>query len=135
VGGEVEGGLVVVGREDSGATREGDDGGEPDAAAKLDGALAGQGLPRQAPRQRDRARPELSPVRKPLLALEISLVYEGISRGGMEDAIGPVADLNRGLGERGAAAEVYSELVYQPTEAASRATRPSRSLAASWAMV
>jgi hypothetical protein len=42
VGGEIEGGLVVVGRENSCATSEGDDGREPDAAAELDSSLAGQ---------------------------------------------------------------------------------------------
>ncbi len=42
VGGEIEGGLVVVGRENSCATSEGDDGREPDAAAELDSPLAGQ---------------------------------------------------------------------------------------------
>jgi hypothetical protein len=41
VGGEIEGGLVVVGREHSCAASEGDDGREPDAAAELDSPLAG----------------------------------------------------------------------------------------------
>ncbi len=42
VGGEVQGGLVVVGREYPGAAGEGRDGGQPDAAAELDGARAGE---------------------------------------------------------------------------------------------
>jgi len=49
VGREVEGGLVVVGRENSGAAREGYDGGEPDAAPELDDSPAGQVLARQVP--------------------------------------------------------------------------------------
>jgi hypothetical protein len=63
VGGEVEGGLVVVGREDSGAARESDEGGEPDAAPELDDSSAGQVLARQVLCQGDRARPQLGPVR------------------------------------------------------------------------
>jgi hypothetical protein len=39
---EVEGGSVVVGRENPCAARESDEGGEPDAAAELDGAPGGQ---------------------------------------------------------------------------------------------
>jgi hypothetical protein len=76
---EVEGGFVVVCRENLRAVREGDDGGEPDAAAELDGAPAGKVFAREVPRQGDRARPELGPVREPLVTLEISLVYEGVS--------------------------------------------------------
>ncbi len=91
---EVEGCLVVVGRENLCAAREGGDGGEPDAAAELDGAPAGKVLLRQKARQGDRARPELGPVREPLVALEISLVYEGVGRGGVQDAVGSVPDLD-----------------------------------------
>ncbi len=103
---EVEGGFVVVGRENSCAAREGDDGGEPDAAAELDGAPAGQVFAREDAGQGDRARPELGPVREPLVALEISLVYEGVGRGGVQDAVGFVYDLDDGFEEPGAAAEV-----------------------------
>jgi len=49
MGREVEGGLVVVGRENSGAACEGDDGGEPDAAPELDDPSAGQVLAREVP--------------------------------------------------------------------------------------
>jgi hypothetical protein len=103
---EVEGGFVVVGREDSCATREGGNGGEPDAAAELDGAPAGQVFAREDAGQGDRARPELGPVREPLVALEISLVYEGVGRGGAQDAVGSIPDLDDGFEEPGAAAEV-----------------------------
>ena len=103
---EVEGCFVVVGRENPCATPEGCDGGEPYAAAELDGAPAGKVLLRQIPRQGDRARPELGPVREPLVALEISLVYEGLGRGGVQDAVGSVTDLDDGLEEPGAPAEV-----------------------------
>jgi len=103
---EVEGGFVVVGREDFRATREGGDGGEPDAAAELDGAPAGQVFAREEAGQGDRARPQLGPVREPLVALEISLVYEGVGRGGVQDAVGSIPDLDDGFEEPGAAAEV-----------------------------
>jgi hypothetical protein len=139
VGGEVEGGLVVVRRENFGAAGESDDGREPDAATELDGALAGQIFLRKVPRQGERARPELGPVRELFVALEVLLVKEGVRRGGMEYAVGSVSDLDEGFEQPGTAAEVRSEfvqrIVYRPTEAASRAARPSRSAAASWAML
>jgi hypothetical protein len=49
VGGEVEGSLVVIRRDDVRAVREGDDGGEPDAAPELDDSFAGQVLAREVP--------------------------------------------------------------------------------------
>jgi hypothetical protein len=103
---EVEGGFVVVSRENFCATREGGEGGEPDAAAELDGAPAGQVSARERAGQGDRARPEVGPVGEPLVALEISLVYEGVGRGGVQDAVGFVYDLDDGFEEPGAAAEV-----------------------------
>jgi hypothetical protein len=104
---EVEGGPVIVRRPSLRAAREGDDGGEPDAAAELDGTPAGQVFAREVTRQGDRARPELGPVREPLVALEISLVYEGVGRGGMQDAVtGSVTDLDDRFEESCAAAEV-----------------------------
>jgi hypothetical protein len=106
VNSEVEGGFVVVGRENFCAPREGGDGGEPDAAAQLDGAPAGQVFAREGAGEGDRARPELGPVREPLVALEISLVYEGVGRGGVQDAVGSITYLDDGLEESGAAAEV-----------------------------
>jgi hypothetical protein len=139
VGGKIEGGLVVVGRETFGAASEGDDGREPDTTAELDGTLAGQVFVRQILRQGDSARPELCPVRQPFVTLEVPLVQEGVRRGGVEDGVGPFSDLDEGFEQRGAAVEVCPEFVqritYRPTEAASRAARPSRSAAASWAML
>jgi hypothetical protein len=139
VGGEVEGGLVVVRREDSGAAREGGASREPDAAPELDDSSAGQVLARQILCQGDRARPQLGPVRQPLVAVEVCVVDQGVSRSGMQDPIGSVSDLDEGFGEAGSAVEVRPEcvqgIVYQLTEAASRAARSSRSAAASWAML
>jgi hypothetical protein len=136
---EVEGGFVMIRREDSGAASEGDGGREPDAAAELEHASAGQVSLCQVPRQGDRARPELGPVREPLVAVEVFVVDQGVRRSGMQDAVGPVSDLDDGFGQPGPAAEVRPELVqgiiYRPTEAASRAARPSRSAAASWAIL
>ena len=103
---EVEGGIVVVRREYMRPAREGDDAGKPDAASELDGSPAGEVLAREAPRQGDRARPELGPVREPLVPLEILLVYEGVGRGGMEDAVSIFPDLDGGFEEPGTAAEV-----------------------------
>ena len=79
--GEVEGSLVVVGSENISPASEGDDGGKPDAAAELDGAPVGQVFARDVARQGDSARPELGPVREPLVALEVLLVQEGVRRG------------------------------------------------------
>ncbi len=71
------------------------------------------------------------------MALEVLLVYEGVRRGGMQDAEGSITYLDDGFEEPGAAAEVrpQNQFVYRPTEVASRAARPSRSAAASWAML
>ena len=139
VEGEVEGCLVVVDSENLSPASEGDDGGEPDAAAELDGALAGQLYAREVACQGDSARPELGPVREPLVALEVLLIKEGVGRGGMQDAVGSAPGLDERFGQPRAAAEVGAKLVwravYRPTEAASRAARPSRSAAASLAML
>ena len=57
----------------------------------------------------------------------------------MQDAVAFAPDLCDGLEEPCAAAKVspefFSGTFYQPTEAASRAARLSRSAAASWAML
>jgi hypothetical protein len=111
MGGEIEGGLVVVRRENVCAAGEGNDGGEPDATTELDGALAGEVFVRQVPRQGDRARPELGPVREPLVAFEVLLVEEGVRRGGVEDTVDPVPDLDEGFEQPGAAVEVRPKFV------------------------
>jgi hypothetical protein len=111
VRGEVEGGFVVVRRKNLCAAREGDDAGEPDATPELDCTSTDQVFLRQVPSQGDRARPELGPVRESLVAFEVSFINEGVRRGGMEDAVGFVADLDDGLEEPGASAEVRLEFV------------------------
>ncbi len=111
VGGEIEGGLVVVRRENLSAACESDDGREPDAATELDGALASQIFSRQVPCQGDRARPEFGPVRDPLVALEVFLVKEGIRCSGTENAVGLAPDLDERFEQPGAATEVRSEFV------------------------
>jgi hypothetical protein len=111
VGGEIEGGPVVVRRENLSTACEGDYGREADAAAELDGVLAGQVFSRQVPCQGYRARPEFGPVWEPLVALEVFLVQEGVRRGGMENAVGPASDLDEGFEQPGAAAEVRSEFI------------------------
>jgi hypothetical protein len=111
VGGEIEGRLVVVRRDNLGATREGDDAREPDTAAELDGAHTREVFLRQVPRNGDRARPELGPVREPFVALEVRLIQEGVGREGVEDTVCSVPDLDSGLEQPGAAAEVRSEVV------------------------
>jgi hypothetical protein len=129
----------MVRRENFCAAREGDDGREPDAAAELDGTPAGQVFLCQVSRQGDRTRPELGPVRESLVTLEVLLVYEGVRRGGVQDAVGPVSNLDDGFEQPGPTAEVRPEpvqvIIYRSTEAASRAARPSCSAAASWAIL
>jgi hypothetical protein len=106
VGGEVEGGLVVVGREYFRAACEGDDGGQPHAAAQLDDALACEVSFVEVSRKGDGARPELGPVREPLVAVEVFLVDQVVGGDGMRDAIGPVSDLDRGFGQPCTAAQM-----------------------------
>ena len=101
----------MVGRENLRAAGAGDDAREPDTAAELDGALASKVFARQVPRQGDRARPELGPVRELFVALEVLLVQEGVRRGGVEDAVGSAPDLDEEFEQPGAATEVRSEFV------------------------
>lgn len=111
VGGEVEGGLVVIGREYFRAAGEGDDGGQPHAATQLDGALAGEVSFVEVSRKGDGARPELGPVREPLVAVEVFLVDQIVGGDGMRDAIGPVSDLDRGFGQPCTAAQMGSQSI------------------------
>jgi len=73
----------VVGREDFRAAVQRHYCGEPDTAPELDGAFAAQVLVREIARKGDRARPELGPVREPLLVLEVFLVEQVVDGGGM----------------------------------------------------
>ncbi len=102
----VEGCFVVVRRENLRPARQGYDAGKPDAASELDGSPAREVLAREVPREGDRARPELGPVRETLVPLEVLLVYEGVGRGGMENAVSLFPDLDGGFEEPGTAAEV-----------------------------
>src|SRR5215208_4186894 len=76
VGYEVEGGLVVVGREDFRAAVQRHDGRKPHAAPELDGAIAAQVLEREIACEGDCTGPELCPVREPLLVLKVFLVEQ-----------------------------------------------------------
>ncbi len=69
----------------------------------------GQIFPRKIARQGYRARPELGPVREPLVAREILLVYQGLRRGWVQNAVGVVSYLDKGLEKPRAAAEVPPE--------------------------
>ena len=111
MGYEVEGGLVVVGREDFRAAVQRHDGGKPHAAPELDGAIAAQVLAREIARQGNCAGPELCPVREPLLVLEVFLVEQIIDGGGVHDLVGPAAHFDGGLGQAGSAAQVCSQPV------------------------
>src|SRR5918997_766666 len=111
VGGEVQGGLVVVGRKDSGAACQGHDSGQPDAAAELDGARSGEVPSVEVARQGDGARPQLRPVREPLVAVEVALVDQGVRGGGMRYAVATVPDTYDGFGQGGKAVEVRLESI------------------------
>ena len=79
MGCEVEGCLVVVRRYYSCATGERDDGGKADAAPQLDGACTVKVAFREVARQSEGARPQLGPVREPLIAVEVVLVDQLVS--------------------------------------------------------
>ncbi len=138
VGGEVEGGPVVVGREDAGAAVERNDGGQTYAAAELDRAAAREVAGREVAGEGYGARPEIRPVGQALVARELRFIYERVGLGGVQQAVGLAADLDGGLGDGGAAAEVglqWPGAGQRPAVAASREARFSRSASASWAML
>ncbi len=97
VGGEVEGGLVMVRGEYGGAPGERDDGGQPDAAPKLDSSRPIKVAFREVARQGDGARPELRPVGEPFVAVEVVLVDQVVRRDGVRDLVSCVADLDGSL--------------------------------------
>jgi hypothetical protein len=111
VGYEVEGGLVVVGREDFRAAVQRHDGWKPHAAPELDGVIAAQVLAREIARQGDCAGPELCPVREPLLMLEVFLVEQIIDGGRVHYLVGPAAHFDGGFGQACSAAQVCSQPV------------------------
>ena len=57
------------------------------------------------------ARPEFGPVREPLVAVEVFLVDQVVRRDGMRDEIGPVPDLDGGLGQPRTAAQMSPESI------------------------
>ena len=101
----------MVRREDICAAVEGQDGGQADAAAELDGAGIGKVPFREVARQGEGARPEFGPVREPFVAVEFFLVDQVVRRDGLGDEVCLVPDLYRGFGQRCKAAEMGSEII------------------------
>src|SRR5918997_2645233 len=83
VGGEIQGGSVVVRGEYRGAAGEGYDGGQPDAAPELDGAGTGEVARREAAEEGEGAGPQFCPVGEPLVAVEVFLVDQVVRRDGV----------------------------------------------------
>jgi hypothetical protein len=138
VGGEVEGGLVVVRGEYRGAPGERDDGWQPYAATQLDGASTSQVASRKMSGQGEGAGPELGPVGEPFVAVEVFLVDQVVRRDGMDEAVRAVFDPDGGFGQPRAAAEMGVEpkgVRQRPAGAAWWAARSSRSAAARDAML
>jgi hypothetical protein len=94
VPGEIEGGLVVVGGEDVGATVHRRDGRKPDAAPELDGVAACEVLAGEETGQGRGARPQLGPVGEPVVTVELPLVYQGVGDGRVGEAVAPVPYLD-----------------------------------------
>jgi hypothetical protein len=141
MGGEIQGGLVVVRGEYPGAAGEGDDGRQPDATPEFDGADTSEIACREVAGQSEGAGPEFGPVGKPLIAVEVGLVDQVIRRYGMCDAVGCVTDFDGRCGQIRAAAQVGSESIQgrkvsqRPAGVGSWAVRSSRSAAARDAML
>ena len=87
MGGETQGGFVVVRGEYCGAAGEGDDGGQTDAAPEFDGADAREVARREVAGQGEGAGPEFRPVGEPLVAVEVFLVDQVVRRDGVRNAI------------------------------------------------
>lgn len=141
VRGEIQRARIVVGGDGfvSSAFERGD-ARESDAAPEFDGSLSVEAHLRDVFRQRERARPQVGPVRDALVFLELLLVEEGVGGGGVGYVIKFPSGLDDGLGELCAAPEVREEFVevrgYQPTGVAvSWDSRVSRSSAARSAML
>jgi hypothetical protein len=84
---EVEGGLVVVRRKYRRTAGERDDGGKADATPEFDGAGVRKVAYREVARKGEGARPQLGPVREPLVPVEFLFVDQVISRDGVRDAV------------------------------------------------
>lgn len=111
VGGEIEGGLVVVCRQYRRAAGERDDGGQTDAAPEFDGAGTSKVALRDVARQGEGARPQLGPVGEPLIAVEFLFVDQVVRRDGVRDAVCLVPDPRNRFGQVRAASEVGSESI------------------------
>ena len=111
VGREVEGGLVVVCRENFRAAGEGGDGWKSDTASQLNGTGTGEVAGTEVTSQGEGARPEFGPVREALVAVEVFLVDQVVSGDGMLNEIGPVPDFDGGLGQPCKAAQMGSESI------------------------
>ena len=116
MGGEIQGGLVVVRGEYPGAAGEGDDGGEPDATPQFDGVDTSEVACREVAGQGEGAGPEFRPVRKPLVAVEVFLVDQIVRRDGMRDAVRDAAYLDGRCGQACAAAQMGSESIQGRSE-------------------
>jgi hypothetical protein len=92
-----------------GATGEGYDGGQPDAAPELDGAGTGEVARREVAGEGECARPQFRPVGEPLVAVEVFLVDQVVRRDGVREPISYVANLDCRFGQARAAAQVGSE--------------------------
>lgn len=98
---KVQGGLVVVRRQRVGTAFERGDRRQTDPAPQLDHPLARERLPREAPGEGRSARPELGPVGKTLVTSKLFFIEERISRDGMGDGVGLLANLYVRLGYTG----------------------------------
>lgn len=121
MGGEVEGGLVVVCGEDRRAAGEGGDGRQSYSATEFDGAGTGEVVFREVSGQGEGARPEFGPVGESLVAVEVFLVDQVVRRDGVRDAIRSPTDLDGRFGEPGKAAQMGVESIQGPPAASSTA--------------
>jgi hypothetical protein len=104
VGGEIQGGLVVVRGEYPGAAGEGDDGGEPDATPEFDRVDTSEVACREVTGQGEGAGPEFRPVGQPLVEVEVILVYQVVGRDWVRDAVRYLAYFDRRFGQTRSAA-------------------------------
>ncbi len=109
VGGEIQGGFVVVRGQYRGAAGEGYDGGQPDATPELDGAGTGEVARREVAGEGEGAGPQFRPVGEPLVAVEVFLVDQVVSRDGVQEPVSYVANLDCRLGQARAATQVGLE--------------------------
>ncbi len=95
--------VIVVGSGDLCPASERDYTRKPQATAELDDASACQVLLYDTACQRHSTRPELSPVRKTLVASEVLLVDQGVRRRRVRDTVRSFSDLDEGFDQPGTA--------------------------------